>query len=482
MQRSKAMSIGISQALKELPIWKRLPLFVLGFCFVLLCNVYRFPATAQSTGVTTATITEITEGNQVFIQNRRANIGEVAQTSQQVSTNESLAQLRFNNWSIARLGKYSSLTLGSCGAFVQQGNALFNGPTSACTAHVTAAVRGTTYIMEVDPKGGENVDVLEGEVEITSNWTGQPNTVIVKSGEGFESSASNPLGTVQPFNRKEFDEFLTGELLNNYRTTLPSSSVDRIEATYKQRFPNTRFPLKRTDLKPHRGHFSLAILQNRPTLSQVIARVSLQSKRSNGFLPERFVGDFLYPINGSARFIRGLNPNDRVTVRLFNPKDSRLIGYSEFELLDDNATVNLILPDGSQDLGIVRTVMGIDADQNGAIDTFEPIFDYFTRVKYDPNNDLSKSDVYFLDNPEDIDLRSYNPRGLPYPSRNPAYTRSFVAGNYTKLNRTLPLFSSDLEELLLATPYQKVQPVAIALDGSSFYDVPVEILKYRRRS
>ncbi|MEE3715552.1 hypothetical protein V2H45_02200 [Tumidithrix elongata RA019] len=478
------MLIRISQSLKGFIRWKRLPLFVLGICFVLLCNVYRFPATAQSTDldVTEATVSEIAQGNQVFIQNRQANLGEIAKTSQQVRTGESIAQLRFNNWAIARLGKNTALTIGQCGAYVQQGDVLLNGPVSACTAHVTAAVSGTTYIMEVDSKGGENVEVLEGEVEVTSNWNGQTNKVIVKSGEGFESSASNPLGTVQPFNRQEFDEFLTGDLLNNYRSSLPSSSVDRIETTYKRRFPNTKFPLKRTDLKPHRGHFSLAILQNQPTLSQAIARVSLLAKRSNGFLPEHFVGDFLYPINGSAQFIRGLNPSDRVVVRLFDPKTSQFIGYSEFELLDDNAAVNLVLPNRAQDFGTVRTVMGIDADRNGAIDTFEPVFDYFTRVNYPDSNDFSKAEVYFLDNPDNIDFRSYNPKGLPYPVRKPAYTRSFVAGDYKRLNRSWSVFPNDLEELLLANPYQKVQPVAINLDGSSFYDVPVEILKYRRRS
>ena len=48
---------------------------------------------------------------------------------------------------------------------------------------------------------------------------------------------------------------------------------------------------------PHRGHFSLAILQNQPRLSQVIARISIRSKRSNGFLVERFVGDYRFTAN-----------------------------------------------------------------------------------------------------------------------------------------------------------------------------------------
>lgn len=481
MLRSNATLTKIFWSLKRPLLLKRLPLFVLGICFVLLCNVYRSPAAAQPVELTEATISEITQGKEIQIQNRPTNLGDVLKTSQQIRTGESLSQIRFNNWSIARLDRNSILMLAPCGADVELGRVLFNGPIAACASHLSALSNAGTYIMEVDRKGNENIDVLEGDVEVINNWNGQANRVIVKPGETFESSASNPQGLVRPLSMREFDDILTSELFNSYRSSLPSYSLDRIETTYKRQFPNTRFPLKRTDLKPHRGHFNLAILQNNPTLSNVIARVSLASRRSNGFLPERFVGDFLYPINDTARFIRGLNPGDRVAVRLFDSNNAQFIGYSEFELLDDNALVNLILPDRAQDLGVVRTVFGIDSDQNGAIDRFEPIFDYFTRVKYPAGNEFAATEAYFLNDSETIDFRAYNPKGLPYPARNPAYTRSFVTGDYIKINRTLSAFPSDLEELLLASPTQKVKPVAIALDGTSVYDVPVEILKYRKR-
>jgi hypothetical protein len=481
MLRSNATLTRIFQSLKRVLIWKRLPLFVLGICFVLLSNVYRFPAAAQPVEITEATISEITQGNELQIQNRPTSLGDVLRTSQQIRTGESLSQIRFNNWAIARLDRNSAVTLAPCGADVELGRVLFNGPTSACASHLAALANAGTYIMEVDRKGNENIDVLEGDVEVVNNWNGQANRMIVKSGETFESSASNPLGLVRPLNMREFDDILASDLFNSYRSSLPSYSLDRIETTYKRQFPNTRFPLKRTDLKPHRGHFSLNVLQSNPSLSEVIARVSLASKRSNGYLPERFVGDFLYPINGTARFIRGLNPSDRAIVRLFDPKTSQFLGYSEFELLDDNSVVNLILPERSQDFGILRTVMGIDSDRSGAIDLYQPVFDYFTRVNYADNNDFSKYDVSFLDNSDNIDLRYYRPTSLNYTFRKPAYARSFVFGDSAKLNRTWSIFPRDAEELILANPLEKVKPIAIALDGSSTYDVPVEILKYRKR-
>ncbi len=93
---------------------------------------------------------------------------------------------------------------------------------------------------------------------------------------------------------------------------------------------------------PHRGHFSLAVLQSPDRLSQVIARVSLKSKRSNGFLQERFVGDYRFTVNQRATFIRSLNPGDRLVVRLFDLQN-RPLGYTEVQLLKDFSTISLVL-------------------------------------------------------------------------------------------------------------------------------------------
>lgn len=96
-------------------------------------------------------------------------------------------------------------------------------------------------------------------------------------------------------------------------------------------------------VNPHRGHFSLAVLQSQPRFSQVIARISLKSKRPKGFVRERFVGDYRFNINERATFIRGLNPGDRLIVRLFD-LNNRPLGYSEIQLLKDFSTISLILP------------------------------------------------------------------------------------------------------------------------------------------
>ncbi|NEQ27543.1 MAG: hypothetical protein F6K28_52780, partial [Microcoleus sp. SIO2G3] len=91
---------------------------------------------------------------------------------------------------------------------------------------------------------------------------------------------------------------------------------------------------------PNRGHFSLAVMQAQPSYPNLIARVSLLTKRPDAFLQERFIGDFRYRMNQRAQFIRGLNPGNRIVVRLFTPQN-QLIGYSEVELLPTFASINL---------------------------------------------------------------------------------------------------------------------------------------------
>ena len=129
----------------------------------------------------------------------------------------------------------------------------------------------------------------------------------------------------------------------------------------------------------NQGSFSLSIAQKKATLSKVTARVSVRNQTSQGFSAERFVGDFGYKINKKAKFVKGLKAGDRVIVRLFD-REKQFIGYSEFELLSNNAAVTLVLPDRPSASRIVRTVYGTDADQDGTIDSNTQVYDYFTQI------------------------------------------------------------------------------------------------------
>jgi hypothetical protein len=239
----------------------------------------------------------------------------------------------------------------------------------------------------------------------------------------------------------------------------------------------TRTDLSTDPLKPHRGHFSLAIRQPQVTLPNVIARVTLRPKRADAYLQERFIGDFRYRMNQQARFIRGVNPGDRVVVRLFTPQNV-LIGYSEFELLDDNAAVALILPSRTSEFGTVRTVYGLDANEDYAIDSTARVYDYFTQLTR--TTDLRLTQVSFLRNTRSINTRLFQIQGFPAPQRDCVYSRSFTTGQFALASRTISIFSTNLASAILALPGSVVQTISLDRNQITTYEVSRLIVNYRQ--
>jgi hypothetical protein len=147
------------------------------------------PIFAQNTQ---ATVQEILDGNQVFIQNRRAAVKDVAKQQQQVRTGNSRTSLLFNSGAVARLSPNSVLNIGQC-ARLRRGSILVNGAVNACSASITTGVRGTTYLLEVDDTGGQQVKVLEGEVTVTRNL--EP---IKDESEDLPSEVNSRPATIKP--------------------------------------------------------------------------------------------------------------------------------------------------------------------------------------------------------------------------------------------------------------------------------------------
>jgi hypothetical protein len=144
---------------------KRIALFFAGLCIFSLAAPQIAPASAQATQ---ATVQEILDGNQVFIQNQKASINDVARRQQQVRTGNSRTALLFNTGAVARLSANSVLSIGQC-ARLRRGTILINGAVNACSSSITTGVRGTTYLLEVDESGNQQVKVLEGEVIVKRN-------------------------------------------------------------------------------------------------------------------------------------------------------------------------------------------------------------------------------------------------------------------------------------------------------------------------
>lgn len=151
-----------SMKIFRLPLQKRLAFFFTGLCIFALATPQLAPVSAQSVQ---ATVQEILDGNQVFIQNRRASVNDIANQQQQVRTGDSRTALKFNSGAVARLSANSVLTIGQC-ARLRQGTILINGAVNACSSSITTGVRGTTYLLTVDTSGNQMVKVLEGEVVV----------------------------------------------------------------------------------------------------------------------------------------------------------------------------------------------------------------------------------------------------------------------------------------------------------------------------
>ncbi len=123
--------------------------------------------------VTRATLTQVLDGSDVFIQNRKAKVNDSATKGQRVRTGATRVQLTFDTGAIGRLGHNSVLTVGQC-ARLKKGTVLINGAMNGCSGSAVAGVRGTTYIMEVDDAGITRVSVLEGNVAVAPADPSQP--------------------------------------------------------------------------------------------------------------------------------------------------------------------------------------------------------------------------------------------------------------------------------------------------------------------
>ncbi|MEH2283635.1 MAG: S-layer homology domain-containing protein [Nostoc sp.] len=216
--------------------------------------------------------------------------------------------------------------------------------------------------------------------------------------------------------------------------------------------------------------FSLAIWEPSANLSEVIARISVKSKSGKGYLKERFLGDYKYKIKQKAKFAKGLKASDRIVVRLYDVQN-RFIGYSEFECLSANTTVNLILSAKPREYQVVRTVYGVDADQDGTIDADTTTYDYFTQV--------SDQRVSFLSSSQTFQGRQFQVESLSKITETSVYPVSFTQGEYALVRQSfMSVFSPDLAEVLQATPGSLVEVIEVS-DNSS-YDISQMLMNYRQ--
>jgi hypothetical protein len=112
-----------------------------------------------------ATVREILDGNQLFIDARQAKVNQTALTPQEITTQNSRGQLEFRSGAAARINRFTQLRLGKSCFLLAKGQVLVSGKQSGCTKSLRLSSRGTNYLISLNDDGTVDVIVLEGTVE-----------------------------------------------------------------------------------------------------------------------------------------------------------------------------------------------------------------------------------------------------------------------------------------------------------------------------
>jgi hypothetical protein len=256
------------------------------------------PLTATAQQIRQATIREILDGKQVFIQDRQAQENDVSTEGQVVRTIAARAGLLFDVDAGIRLGQNSSLTVGSECIQLIQGQVMVAGTVgrNGCVGTLEVRSLSTVYIMQLDAQNQALVVVLEGSVEVFS--TQNPDVkVTVGAGQGVTTAADGTLATT-----------VTGDVAVNQ---LSQSQLETIAAPLVEGF---QVPL--------------------PNLE----RVAFLQQRNRGFRPT-FLQDALLGREGSFEYFDGQRGQSSASIRILQSTTGTFIR--------DGETSGVFIPDDS---------------------------------------------------------------------------------------------------------------------------------------
>ena len=216
-------------------VWR----IILQVAFSVAIVLYPLEALSQ---IERAIVREILNGEGVFIDDIPAKIDDVATFQQEVSTEESLVGLEFNNGAAGRLASYSSAIVGQC-IEVRRGLLLASGPANGCTTTFEVGVQGTFYLLEVDDRGESQIKVLNGVVNIlslSSDADGAPQPITLREGERIAIDPAGVLGQIFPLSREEVEELLQDSLFRDFETELPG--MKELQVSLERLYPGIPLP------------------------------------------------------------------------------------------------------------------------------------------------------------------------------------------------------------------------------------------------
>lgn len=191
----------------------------------------------------TATVQEILDGNELFINQKQAQVKARATAPELVSTRNSRGQLAFSSGAAGRLNRFSLLKLGSSCFLLEKGQILVSGPQSGCTRSARLSVRGTNYLIAVQDDGSSELTVLEGSVEVEPLKNGEPSGASATTVEAGNTLRISPLGVIVSLlqlSAADYTSILSGPLFSGFEAQLPGFGA--LESYVRSHLPEVPLP------------------------------------------------------------------------------------------------------------------------------------------------------------------------------------------------------------------------------------------------
>ena len=200
-------------------------------------------ASAPAWSAESATVQEILDGKELYIDQKQAAVKERASAPQTLSTKNSRGQLAFSGGAAGRINRFSLLRLGSSCFLMEKGQILVSGKQNGCTRSARLSVRGTNYLIEVQDDGTAELSVLEGAVEVEplkdGEPTGQPPTT-VEAGQKVTLSAEGVILTLLQLTAGDYSGILGGPLFSGFSSPLPGFAA--LESYIRSSVPGVSLP------------------------------------------------------------------------------------------------------------------------------------------------------------------------------------------------------------------------------------------------
>lgn len=190
-----------------------------------------------------ATVQEILDGRELYIDQKQAAVKARALAPQTVSTKNSRGQLGFSGGAAGRINRFSLLRLGTSCFLMEKGQILVSGQQNGCTRSARLSVRGTNYVIDVQDDGTAELSVLEGAVEVEPLQDGEPTgkpPTTVEAGQKVRLSAEGVILTLLQLSAGDYSSILGGPLFTGFRTPLPGLAA--LESYIRSALPGVAIP------------------------------------------------------------------------------------------------------------------------------------------------------------------------------------------------------------------------------------------------